>query len=486
MFFDNVENIGGAGNQETLEKALTAGYGTNAADYTGGRALQPEDLETTLVNVLTTRQADFKVFNSLQRQTVKSTEHQYVRRLGIGDDGFLFVAEGEGGVESDQEIERKSLAMKYIITKGSITKQMEMVSSLEDAYNSEKLAATIRICRAAERGIFHGDSSIIGTQFDGLLKSITDSANNISRSEDKRATVVDLHGYEIGEDVAATDKDILTHEDLFDDIATKVFEKGGDLTKALFPPVVAGQFRNLYNKKLRYMVGDNHLGLAQLPDIPTAIGSSIRIKGNDAGADKMFFIKDKVASKGDTLKRPNAPASVSLTVNASPVKGESKFRATDAGDYTYVVHAINQYGISAGTAAGAAATVAAGKSVSITITPDSNGAVPTGYIITRSAKDGSIVMEMVTIPAQGATAVIYEDCNDDLPGTANIILLSELTQEAKQNLAFAQLMALSTFPLPITDGLTKPFAVALFGALEHRAPEFDALIKNVGVQGCLY
>lgn len=485
MFFDNVENINGANGQETLEKALAAGYGTNAAAFTGGRALQPEDLETTLVNVLTTRQQDFKVFNSLQRQTVKSTEHQYTRRIGIGDDGFLFVAEGEGGIESDQEIERKSLAMKYIITKGSITKQMEMVQSIEDAYNAEKLAATIRICRAAERGIFHGDSSIIATQFDGLLKSISDSANNTSRTEDKRATVVDLHGYEIGETVAAGDEDILTHEDLFDDIATRVFQKGGDLTKALFPPVVAGQFRKLYNDKLRYMVGDNHLGLAQLPDIPTSIGSTIRIKGNDAGADKMFFIKGEVAAKGDAIKRPNAPASVALTVNSSPTK-ESKFRTGDAGDYTYVVHAINQYGVSAGTAASAAATVAAGKSVSIAITPASSGNAPTGYIITRSAKDGTKVMEMVTIPANGANAVTYEDANDDLPGTANIILLSELTQEAKQNLAFAQLMALSTFPLPITDGLSKPFAVALFGALEHRAPEFDALIKNVGVQGGLY
>ena len=485
MFFDNVENIG-AGEQDTLEKALTAGYGTNAAEYTGGRALQPEDLETTLTNVLTTRQQDFKVFNSLQRQPVKSTEHQYVRRIGIGDDGFLFVGEGEGGVESDQEIERKSLAMKYIITKGSITKQMEMVQSIEDAYNSEKLAATIRICRAAERGIFHGDSSIIGTQFDGLLKSISDSANNTARTEDKRATVVDLHGYEIGENVDESDKDILTHEDLFDDIATRVFEKGGDLTKALFPPVVAGQFRKLYNDKLRYMVGDAHLGLAQLPDIPTSIGSTIRIKGNDAGADKMFFVKGRVVAKGDTLKRPNAPSTVTLTVNASPTKGASRFRASDAGDYTYVVHAVNQYGISAGTAASAAATVAEGKSVSIEITPDENGNEPSGYIITRSAKDGTVVMEMVTVKATGREAVTYEDCNDDLPGTANIILLSELTQEAKQNLAFAQLMGLSTIPLPITDGLSKPFAVALFGALEHRAPEFDALIKNVGVQGGLY
>lgn len=486
MFFDNVENINGASGQDTLEKALAAGYGTNAADYTGGRALQPEDLETTLVNVLETRQADFKVFNSLQRQTVKSTEHQYTRRIGIGDDGFLYVGEGESATESDQEIERKTLAMKYIVTMGRITKQMETVSSIEDAYNSEKLAATIRICRAAERGIFHGDSSVIGTQFDGLLKSITDSAKNTKYSAEKRATVVDLHGYEIGETVASADSDILTHEDLFDDIASKVFEKGGDLTKALFPPVVAGQFRNLYKDNLRYMVGDGHLGLAQLPDIPTSIGSTIRIKGNDAGADKMFFVKGKVAAKGDAIKRPNAPSKVELTVNASPVSGESKFRASDAGDYTYVVHAINQYGISAGTAASAAATVAEGKSVSVAITPATSGNAPTGYIITRSAKDGSVVMEMVTIPANGAEAVTYEDLNEDLPGTASIILLSELTQEAKQNLAFAQLMALSTFPLPMDSALTKPFAVALFGALEHRAPEFDALIKNVGVQGGLY
>ena len=42
MFFDNVENVNES--QAVLEKALSAGYGTNAVDYTGGRALQPEDL----------------------------------------------------------------------------------------------------------------------------------------------------------------------------------------------------------------------------------------------------------------------------------------------------------------------------------------------------------------------------------------------------------------------------------------------------------
>ena len=34
---------------EQLNKALTSGYGTDAAAYTGGRALQPESLENSLM-----------------------------------------------------------------------------------------------------------------------------------------------------------------------------------------------------------------------------------------------------------------------------------------------------------------------------------------------------------------------------------------------------------------------------------------------------
>ena len=112
--------------------------------------------------------------------------------------------------------------------------------------------------------------------------------------------------------------------------------------------------------------------------------------------------------------------------------------------------------------------------------------MPTGFIITRTNANGDKLMEMVSVAANQKNAITYEDVNDELPGTASLVLLSELTQEAKPNLAFAQLMALSTFPLPMDSALTRPFAVALFGALEHRAPEFDALIKNIGVQGGLY
>ena len=484
MYFDEDTNIDAA-NQEVLEKALTAGYGSDASQFTGGRALQPEDLELTLTNVLEVQQNELKLFNSLPRIKTGSTVHQYNRRTGIGEDVYNFVGEGEEAEESDQDIERKLLDMKYIATIGRVTMQAENMKGLVDAYNEEKVAATMRVCRAAEIGCFHGDSSIIDKQFDGILKTIKDSANNTAAEEKNRATLVDLRGYEIGEDVKTGDKDILTGEDLIDFVAESANSKGGDLTKAYFPPVISSQFKRLYREYLRYTTSDTHTGLNELPDLVTAIGSTIKIKGN-AGADKMFKVKGLVKPSGFATKRPNAPAKVELSVNASAIKAESKFRDGDAGDYTYVVHAVNSKGVSAGTAASAAATVAVGCSVTITITPSPDGNAATGYIITRSAKDGDKVMEMVSISAKKTEPVTYEDVNADLPGTASIVLLSDRTQEASANLSFVQFMSLSTVPLPRDKAFTHPFGVTLFGALEHKTPEFDALIENVGYRGGLY
>ena len=95
-------------------------------------------------------------------------------------------------------------------------------------------------------------------------------------------------------------------------------------------------------------------------------------------------------------------------------------------------------------------------------------------------------MEMCSVSAAVEGNTTFEDVNADLPGTASIILLSEITRDAKANIAFTQLMGLSTFPLPTNDSLAKRFAVALFGALKVGAPEFCAEIKNVGYRGGLY
>jgi prophage DNA circulation protein len=92
---------------DELNKALEAGYGTNAADYTQGRALQREDLEATLVTVLDVKQKDLKLFHKLHKEPVASTVHQVNRQTDVGGDEFLFVDENEKASAGDPQLQRK-------------------------------------------------------------------------------------------------------------------------------------------------------------------------------------------------------------------------------------------------------------------------------------------------------------------------------------------------------------------------------------------
>lgn len=470
-----IDNAQAAG----LEKALAAGYGSNPSEFSGGRALIPEDLESTLTNILASTKNDCKMFSSLHTQPVKSTVHEIVRRTGYGDDRFNFIGEGEEANEDTQTLERKLYETKYLATIGSVTRQMELVASLEDAYESEKIAAVNRIAKNAEWAIFHGNSDVNPKEFDGFEKIVRDSA------KEGGATRVDLHGMEIGEKTSDDDFEIKdAGEELLDDIATRVYQKGGDLDRAMFSPVVAKQFKKFYSDRLRFNTGDNRITFNELPDIVTATGSSIRIQGKDAGADKLYHVKGEVKAAGNVAKRPNAPTTVTAKVNASA--SDSHFFTKDAGEYAYVVHAINAAGISAGTAVAVAPTVAAGGSVTLTITPSNDGPIPTGYVITRSAPGGQKVMEMTSIKANGYSAVEFTDLNTELPGTASVLLLTSQDSMGKNAFSFGQLLPISSTPLPIERSLNKPFVVSMYGMLEVRDAEHQAIIDNIGYAGGLY
>lgn len=479
--FDSENNEFDVSSQNVeLEKALTAGYGTDAAGYVDGRSLQREDLEATLVSVLDVKQKDLKMFHKLHKQPEKSTVHQVERQVGVGSDEFLFTGENEEAPIDDAEFQRKIYETKYLSSEWQVSHALAQTDTVGNPIDKQKLAATMRVSRAAERAIFHGNSAASPKQFDGLLKLIEDSANNTDVSEKLRATMFDARGLEIGE--SDTDLGLAFDEEKLDEIAEIAYNKGGDLSEAYFPPVLASQFKKLYSDRLRLTTADDKFTLNKLPDIVTAIGSTIRIK-DDCGADKMFRVKGKVVAAGNQERRPSAPTSVTATAANTSDEG---FTAAFAGDYMYAVHAINQYGISAATAIGSAVTVAAGKKVTLTITPATSGGVATGFIITRSKADGTELMEMVRIKKGSGDTTTYVDMNRDLPGTTQMVLLTPDTDEMIPNASFAQLMGLSNFDLPTNSALTHHGVVALYGNLELRAPEYCALVKNIGYKGGLY
>lgn len=464
-FFDNVSSGEmSAGEVNELQKALAAGYGTDSSQFTGGRALIPENLESEVVNVVAQLKEDCKVMNSVKKTPVRSTVHEVNLRTGHGDYRHLSVAEGGASIDTDQSLERKTFAMKYLQTRRSVTKQMEAAETFEGALASEKLAGVETIIKGAEYQCFHGDSSIVPTEFDGFLASIK-KANAADQN------IINLKGSTLGN----------YGEKIFDEIAAMVRGKGGFLDKALFPTVLAKDIKEIFADKQRYLMNNPipNLSFKTIPDYGTAIGANIALSGEEAGDDMFFEVKGEVVAEGDATRRPAAPTSVTASASGSG----SSFTANDAGDYMYTVHAVNQYGISAGTSIAAAVTVAAGNKVALTITPGS-GVAATGFIICRSKKDDTKVMEMDKVANSGNTTTVYEDTNDELPGTASMIFLPK--KRFQPVYTFGQLLPACTFPLAPTNTAETPFLVMLYGGLEVRAPKHCGLVKNISYNGGLY
>lgn len=447
----------GTVSEGELSKALSAGSGTDSSQFTGGRALIPEDIEMSMVNAMAAKKDDFKLTNLLKTQKVNSTVHEYTRRNDAGDYMHLFTGEGGEAGNTDQTIERITKPMKFMQTYREVTLQMQVAKTLEDAMSSEKLAGTLTVLKGLEYGMFHADSAVVPEQFDSVIKQV---------STGTRKNVVDLRGKKISDAVG---------EDAINEIARMTFDNGGSLSHAFMPSMIAADLQALARDRLRFGANDSAGGRV-IMEYPTTFSSDIKIAGKDAGADKMFRVKGAISASGDASKRPAAPT-FALTVQNLTTGGAPGFVAADAGAYYYSVHAVNAYGISAGATA-AAETTAAGKEVKIVITDGATAG--TGFIITRSKMggDGTNCKEMVRIGNAGTGTTTYLDQNADLPGTGEILLLSHDAVEPTAQ--FDQFLPLMKFDLYPTKAAVTPFMIVLFGTPDIKVPWYHGVIKNIG------
>ena len=54
-------------SEDQLLKALSAGYGTDSATFAGGRAMIPEDIESTMINAMREQKEDCKLMNMMKK-----------------------------------------------------------------------------------------------------------------------------------------------------------------------------------------------------------------------------------------------------------------------------------------------------------------------------------------------------------------------------------------------------------------------------------
>lgn len=442
-----------------LLKALSVGAGTDSAQFTGGRAMVPEDIEGTMVNAMRERREDCKLMSTIKKQPVFSTVHEIVRRKGVGLHEFLAVPEGGGSDTSDQDIERKIFEVKFLQDRRSVTDQMAAVRGIEDAFESEKLAGTLNVLKAAEHLCFHGDSLVVPEQFDGVIPQIKRSSN---------PNVIDIRG----QTIATVGERIIT------DAVHGVFAAGGDGNKLFFPPVFAQDIQDLVKDRLRFGTSGSGSMALVVDQYPTPFGSTVHF-GQTEGADRFYKVKGPVEAIGSPKSRPKAPSNVATAQSAD---GKSKFATADAGNYKYTVHSINRYGISEGKDVTGTVAVTAGNKVTITIT-ESTDKTETGYIICRSKKDGNKVMEMTRIGKAGATTT-FDDFNIELPGTGSMLLITD--NSLIPNVEFLQLLPLRYRPLYESNTAEKPFFIQLFGSVGVKVPEYCAVIDNIAYKGGLY
>lgn len=439
-------------NQETLEaltKAFEAGSGVDAGAFTGGRALTPESLDSTLVNVLWNTE-EAKLFQKLKKQPIKSVVHQWNYRDEVGEeDSNAWVPEGGASSEADQDIVRKFTTAKYLQTKRTVTLQAAQSNMIEDAIAIEQEAGALWIIRQVEKALFTADSSMNTYQPDGLDAQITDSDN-----------VIDVRG---------ADATSATFENAMNEGARVIRDNYGVPTDLFVPTMIMQDVQALLRDRIRFGYGMNQ-GTGIFKEYPTPFGTF-------SLEDDVFIKEGQTVRSASTIEgRPGT--TTALTISLAAAGSGSQFGASDAGNYNYEIVPVNRYGRGAAVE-GQVTGVAEGEKVTITVTQEPVPAA-TSYEVYRSkvgGVSGDETRYAFTIDAATAEDTGIVDTNAYLPGTATGYLLNLNT--AYNAIEWVQFLPLMKFELYPTDSAVYPFLMLLFGSLAVKKPQHHVRVINV-------
>jgi hypothetical protein len=468
--FEKNYNGFASSNNETMEllsKALTAGGGVDAAAFSGGRALTPESLDYTLVNILFS-QDEAKLFKRLKKTPVKSVVRQWNERNEVGQDNGAWVPEVGTSESSDQTIARKYAVAKYLQTYRSVTLQASMSEMVENAMAIEKEAGTLWLIRNIEKSLFNANSAFVAEEPDGLKAQIPAS------------NVIDLRGAHA--DSATFEKKVT--EALR--VVRANYGKGNLLLSSL---KVMEDISNLLKDKYRIPLypaiggGAGGLGLPGSSPVGGVPASAFPINfptpfGNPEVVDDIFLTEGDIPVASSLAGRPSIPT---LASAAHEADAASKFGSADAGDYIYKVVGVNRYGDSVASAELAVTGVVSGDKVTFRITPGET--VPTAWKIYRSKVGGGagaevrFMTEVAYALDSGMAYQTFTDLNNDLPGCSDTYILTmDPVYDAIEWFQFLPMMKFDLYP---TNAAVLPFLMILYGAMALKKPVQHVRIKNV-------
>jgi len=448
-----------------LQKALTAGYGTDVSTLTGGGSLRIQSLDKTMQATIQENK-HFRLFNELAKTGAGATVDEWTEQSGVG--GFLGGSTNtEAGIinESTGAYARRVGLVKFLMTKRQVSLVSTLGNNIASSEAVEQQAGAKQLLTDAEYLSFEGDSTVVPTEFDGIYAQLLAGVN---------AGQVD------GGNILDAEGQSLASVNLVNQAAAQISKRDnfGTPTHLFLSQLVQADFDTGLDPAFR-------VPLTNVPNGGISLGSpvvGIRTSWGDIANCPDVFINDgdqtvpfqvqypTLATANDGLKPTLALAA------ASDVS--SKFGAAHAGNYYYLVTGVSANGQSTGVIS-AQQAVTAGQKVTLTITASAGGQ-ETGYAIYRSRKNGtnspSDFRLVARVGKAGATTT-YVDLNRDIPGTARAYILNMSPGDHAIN--WRQLLPMMKFPLYPTNAAVIPWAQLMFGYLRITKRRHHAVIKNI-------
>jgi hypothetical protein len=467
-------NAMGMDEVEALQKALTAGYGTDVSTFSGGSALRIQSLDTTMKSTIQTND-QFKLFNNLPKPKATATVDEWTERNGIG--GFLGgTTNTETGTirEAGGSYNRRVGLVKYLMTKASVSLISTLGNNLASSETVENEAAALRLLTDCEFLSFEGDSTVVPTEFDGIFHQLEDGITN---SQVDGGNIVDCQGLSL----ASIHKLNLAAAQIAG------FGNFGRPTHIYCSQQVQADFDNNLDPAFRVPLPNiAHGGLMLGAPV-----SGIRTSHGDIAMVNDVFVRDEPLQYPFDIAYPavataNAALQPASAVPGSPASdANSMFTALHAGNYYYAVAGLTADGQSTALVT-AQVAIAAGQKVAITITK-SAGNLETGYAIYRGRLNGTNAladMRLVRrIPKAGNTT-IWTDYNKDMPGTSKAYVLN--MGAGADAIAWRQLMPMLKFQLYPTDAAILPWSQLLFGFLRIAKRRQHVVLKNIVPSGAVW
>lgn len=435
---------------EELKKALDIGY-TQPVTGTGFDALRVESLEQTL-KLLTYSQAHMRLWNQIPKLEAYSTVEEYNRLVAYGSEGGGFTSSGELPQEEDSEYERADQKVKFLGTTRVVNHPATLIRSVPaDLIATETQNGALWLMGKINHGLYYGDSDALPVSWNGLTKQIEDGAGH----------VLDLKGQP------------LTKENV-EEAAYLIAENYGQAGGLYSNQKVFSDFSDSYNQYQRFTAPGVAPGMVGTPV------TGVRTGSGDIGFQPDHFVKgDKLVPSA--ASSPRAPSAPTVALGTPGSATGSVFEAADAGDYKYQITAVNKYGESAPTALSAAATLAAGNGVALTITDGGGADAANGYNVYRTEKDGAITYKLDYSVARSKSGGVYTattawtDLNAYRPRT----YLGLMLDMSPQSLSFKQLSPMIRMNLAVIAPSIR-WMQLLYGTPIVYAPKKNLVFRNIG------